>query len=163
MEYRQARYLRLPAPLMRFRGSSSSHGHEPPGGLLLFRPATPPPRQEIAQIWVLLRHVKCAQLQCRIGHYWSTRCNAEGRRRKHVEVGMLVVETIARIRRAFFGQGKPIKAICRKLGRRLFCRAEACRPDEQGRLRDRACRVCWHRATAARTDSVRRGAAFSRW
>jgi hypothetical protein len=41
---------------------------------------------------------------------------------------MLVVETIARIRRAFFGQGKPIKAICRKLGRRLFCRAEACRP-----------------------------------
>jgi hypothetical protein len=32
MEYRQARYLRLPAPLMRFRGSSSSHGHEPPGG-----------------------------------------------------------------------------------------------------------------------------------
>jgi hypothetical protein len=32
------------------------------------------------------------------------------------EVGMLVVETIARIRRAFFKQGKPIKAICRELG-----------------------------------------------
>ena len=32
------------------------------------------------------------------------------------KVGMLVVETIARIRRAFFKQGKPIKAICRELG-----------------------------------------------
>ena len=32
------------------------------------------------------------------------------------EVGMLVVETIAKIRRAFFVQGKPIKAICRELG-----------------------------------------------
>jgi len=29
---------------------------------------------------------------------------------------MLVVETIAKIRRAYFGQGKPIKAICRDLG-----------------------------------------------
>ena len=29
---------------------------------------------------------------------------------------MLVVETIAKIRRAFFVQGKPIKAICRELG-----------------------------------------------
>ena len=29
---------------------------------------------------------------------------------------MLVVETIAKIRRAFFRQGKPIKAICRELG-----------------------------------------------
>src|SRR6202049_1723507 len=29
------------------------------------------------------------------------------------EVGMLIVETIAKIRRAFFVQGKPIKAICR--------------------------------------------------
>jgi len=29
---------------------------------------------------------------------------------------MLVVETIARIRRAFFKQGRPIKAICRELG-----------------------------------------------
>lgn len=28
---------------------------------------------------------------------------------------MLVVETIAKIRRAFFVQGKPIKAICREL------------------------------------------------
>ena len=32
-----------------------------------------------------------------------------------VEVGMLVVETIAKIRRAFFVQGKSIKAICREL------------------------------------------------
>src|SRR5882757_7560630 len=32
------------------------------------------------------------------------------------EVGMLIVETIAKIRRAFFVQGKPIKAICRELG-----------------------------------------------
>jgi len=32
------------------------------------------------------------------------------------EVGMLVVETIAKIRRAFFRDGKPIKAICRDLG-----------------------------------------------
>src|SRR5262249_29834630 len=32
------------------------------------------------------------------------------------EVGMLVVETIAKIRRAFFKQGKSIKAICRELG-----------------------------------------------
>jgi transposase len=29
---------------------------------------------------------------------------------------MLVVETIAKVRRMFFGQGKPIKAICRELG-----------------------------------------------
>ena len=28
---------------------------------------------------------------------------------------MLVVETIAKIRRAYFVQGKPIKAICREL------------------------------------------------
>jgi hypothetical protein len=32
------------------------------------------------------------------------------------EVGMLVVETVAKIRRAFFVQGKSIKAICRELG-----------------------------------------------
>src|SRR6476660_7981471 len=32
------------------------------------------------------------------------------------EVGMLVVETIAKIRRAYFVQGQPIKAICRELG-----------------------------------------------
>src|SRR2546429_9999543 len=31
------------------------------------------------------------------------------------EVGMLVMETIAKIRRAFFVQGKPIKSICREL------------------------------------------------
>jgi hypothetical protein len=31
------------------------------------------------------------------------------------EVGMLIVERIAKIRRAFFGQGKSIKAICREL------------------------------------------------
>lgn len=31
------------------------------------------------------------------------------------EVGMLVVETVAKIRRAYFVQGKPIKAICREL------------------------------------------------
>src|SRR5271154_1739118 len=32
------------------------------------------------------------------------------------ESGMLVVETIAKIRRAYFVQGKAIKAICRELG-----------------------------------------------
>ena len=32
-----------------------------------------------------------------------------------VGLGMLVVETIARIRRAHFVDGKPIKAICREL------------------------------------------------
>jgi transposase len=32
------------------------------------------------------------------------------------KIGMLIVETIAKIRRAFFVQGKPIKAICRELG-----------------------------------------------
>ena len=32
------------------------------------------------------------------------------------EVGMLIVETIAKVRRAFFVQGKPIKVICRELG-----------------------------------------------
>src|SRR3954465_10330358 len=32
-----------------------------------------------------------------------------------VEVGMLIVETIAKIRRAFFGQGTSIKANCRVL------------------------------------------------
>src|ERR1019366_9816002 len=31
------------------------------------------------------------------------------------EIGMLIVETIAKIRLAFFVQGKPIKAICREL------------------------------------------------
>src|SRR5258705_13714424 len=31
------------------------------------------------------------------------------------EIGMLIVETIAKIRRLFFVQGKPIKAICRVL------------------------------------------------
>ena len=31
------------------------------------------------------------------------------------EIGMLIVETIAKIRRLFFAQGKPIKAICREL------------------------------------------------
>jgi hypothetical protein len=31
------------------------------------------------------------------------------------EAGMLIVETIAKIRRAFFVQGKSIKAICREL------------------------------------------------
>src|ERR1700719_3175325 len=31
------------------------------------------------------------------------------------EIGMLIVETIAKIRRAFFVQGKPIKAICCEL------------------------------------------------
>jgi transposase len=33
-----------------------------------------------------------------------------------VEVGMLVVETIAKIRRAYSVHGQPIKAICRELG-----------------------------------------------
>jgi transposase len=32
------------------------------------------------------------------------------------EVGMLVVETISKIRRAYFVHGQPIKAICRELG-----------------------------------------------
>lgn len=31
-------------------------------------------------------------------------------------IGMLIVETIAKIRRAYFVQQKPIKAICRELG-----------------------------------------------
>src|SRR5258706_14660817 len=31
-------------------------------------------------------------------------------------IGMLVVETIAKIRRAYFVQQKPIKVICRELG-----------------------------------------------
>lgn len=33
-----------------------------------------------------------------------------------VEVGMLVAETIAKIRHAYFVHGQPIKAICRELG-----------------------------------------------
>ena len=32
------------------------------------------------------------------------------------EIGTLIVETIAKIRRLFFAQGKPIKVICRELG-----------------------------------------------
>src|SRR3954466_13150975 len=32
------------------------------------------------------------------------------------KIGMLVVETIAKIRRAYFVHGQPIKAICRDLG-----------------------------------------------
>jgi hypothetical protein len=32
------------------------------------------------------------------------------------EIGMLVVETIAKIRRAYFVHGQAIKAICRDLG-----------------------------------------------
>jgi hypothetical protein len=39
----------------------------------------------------------------------------ETRARLEVEGGMLVVETIAKIRRAHFIQGKTIKAICREL------------------------------------------------
>ena len=35
------------------------------------------------------------------------------------EIGILVVETIAKIRRAHFVQGKPIKQICRELKRLL--------------------------------------------
>ena len=31
-------------------------------------------------------------------------------------IGMLVLETVAKIRRAYFVQKKPIKAICRELG-----------------------------------------------
>jgi hypothetical protein len=32
------------------------------------------------------------------------------------EVGMLVVETFAKIRRAYFVHGQPIKTICREFG-----------------------------------------------
>ena len=32
--------------------------------------------------------------------------------------GMLIVETIAKVRRAYFLQKKPIKAICREFARR---------------------------------------------
>jgi hypothetical protein len=35
---------------------------------------------------------------------------------KGARLGMLVVETIAKIRRAYFAQNKPIKTICRELG-----------------------------------------------
>ena len=40
------------------------------------------------------------------------------------EVGTLVVETIAKIRRAYFVDGRPIKAICRELGvsRKVVCK-----------------------------------------
>jgi hypothetical protein len=34
---------------------------------------------------------------------------------REAEIGMLVVETIAKIRRAYFVQQKPIKEICRDL------------------------------------------------
>ena len=51
---------------------------------------------------------------------------------------MLVVETIAKIRRAFFKQGKPIKAICRELGLsrkvvRKVIRSKAADSDEVAR------------------------------
>ena len=36
-------------------------------------------------------------------------------RQSGAEIGMLVVETIAKIRRAHFIDGKPIKQICREL------------------------------------------------
>src|ERR1700687_4760557 len=56
------------------------------------------------------------------------------------EVGMLVVETIAKIRRAYFVHGQPIKAICRELGVsrkvvRKVTRAEAteCRYERETR------------------------------
>ncbi|QHP66111.1 hypothetical protein EI171_00850 (plasmid) [Bradyrhizobium sp. LCT2] len=42
---------------------------------------------------------------------------------------MLVVETIAKIRRAYFVDGRPIKAICRKLGvsRKVVRKVRRCR------------------------------------
>jgi transposase len=33
-----------------------------------------------------------------------------------IDIGMLIVETIGKIRRAYFGQGKPLKAVCQELG-----------------------------------------------
>ena len=39
-----------------------------------------------------------------------------GPRSLEAEAGMLIVETIAKVRRVYFVQGKSIKAICRELG-----------------------------------------------
>ena len=68
---------------------------------------------------------------------------------------MLVVETIAKIRRAFFKQGKPIKAICRELGvsrkvvRKVFRSGETefsyereVTAAEAGRWRERSISYC---------------------
>jgi len=76
---------------------------------------------------------------------------------------MLVVETIAKIRRAFFKQGKPIKVICRELGVsrkvvRKVIRSGATdfryEQEDQplpkiGRWRDTRCRreLCWNWVT----------------
>ena len=46
------------------------------------------------------------------------------------EVGMLVVETIAKIRRAFFVQKKPIKVICRELRVSRKVVRKVIRPDD---------------------------------
>ena len=46
------------------------------------------------------------------------------------EVGMLVVETIAKIRRAFFVQEKPIKVICRELRVSRKVGRKVIRPDD---------------------------------
>jgi hypothetical protein len=47
------------------------------------------------------------------------------------EVGMLVVETIAKIRRAFFVQKKPIKVICRELRVSRKVVRKVIRPDDE--------------------------------
>ena len=79
-------------------------------------------------------------------------------------IGMLVVETIAKIRRAYFVQGKAIKAICRELGVsrkvvRKVLRSEATEfryeREEQplprlGRWRDELDAVCWRRTRRSR-------------
>lgn len=45
-------------------------------------------------------------------------------------IGMLVVETIAKIRRAFFVQEKPIKVICRELRVSRKVVRKVIRPDD---------------------------------
>jgi len=79
------------------------------------------------------------------------------------EIGMLVVETIAKIRRAHFVQGKPIKQICREL---KLSRSEARARHRSERRAERAegsalgrdgLRIQAHRAAAAEARAVAGG------
>jgi hypothetical protein len=76
---------------------------------------------------------------------------------------MLIVETIAKIRRAFFVQGKPIKAICRELSVsrkvvRKVIRSEAFAPALDGLTAAKGTidGHCYLRAYAGNATKIRR-------
>ena len=60
-------------------------------------------------------------------------------------LGMLVVETIAKIRRAYFAQNKPIKTICRefRVSRRVVRKVIRSQATEFRYERSRGGNFCW--------------------